>query len=245
MESKRRIDYMCEEFPAMSAHFAHTLDCMKEKYLKVNFIELDELSGKMTVEDIMTLKSSRANIIICNDVAYEYSKNEGVLYYYVSTTSDKGKIAIDEIIVNVETGEYNHQKLESEVEEAPVDGNAYARKDKEWVKLNTTNLAYSFITGASDKESISYSDLKKLGDYSNPKKQKIEKKYTLSSNSYIWFCSLKPIDYIAHVGGLEIDYKQESNIENSCGIIDEIWYCYRTTYPLLSGVWNFIIKFQE
>ena len=126
MESKRRIDFVRKKFPAMSAHFAHTLDDMAEKYLKIQFIEITDLTGVLSAEDIMLLKASRANVIVYNNVTYEYSKAEGNIYYYISTTSDDGKIAMDEIILNVDTGEYTHQKLANEIEEAPADGNVYS-----------------------------------------------------------------------------------------------------------------------
>jgi hypothetical protein len=131
MESKKRIDCMRREFPAMSAHFAHTLEDMGEKFLKIQFIEIKDLVGTLSSEDLTLLKASRANVIIYNNVKYEYSKSENGSLYYISTTSDDGKIAMDELIINEETGGYTHQKLASEVEEAPVDGGVYARQDKE------------------------------------------------------------------------------------------------------------------
>ena len=245
MESKRRIDFIKKEFPAMSAHFAHTLDDMAEKYLKIQFIEITDLIGVLSAEDIMLLKASRANVIVYNNVTYEYSKAEGNIYYYISTTSDDGKIAMDEIILNIDSGEYNHQKLANEIEEAPADGNVYGRKDKEWVQLSKEALSYSFISGPLNKEYITLEDIDSLEKSSNPKKQKIERKYVLDSDSYIWFVSLKEIDYIAHVGGLEIDYVKLPEITATYNGVKDTWYTYRTTYPLLAGTWNLIIKFKK
>lgn len=245
MESKKRIDFIKRKFPAMSAHFAHTLDDMAEKYLKIQFIEIADLTGVLSAEDITLLKASRANVIVYDNVTYEYSKAEGNIYYYISTTSDDGKIAIDEIILNVDTGEYKHQKLANEIEEAPDDGEVYARQNKEWVKLSKEALSYSFIMGALNKEEIELSDIDSLDKSFNPKKNKIERKYKSEEDSYVWFCSLKPVDYIAHVGGLEIDYIQKPDIEATYSGKKEIWHCYRTTYPLLAGTWNLIIKFKE
>lgn len=213
MESKRRIDFIERKFPAMSAHFAHTLDDMAEKYLKIQFIEITDLTGVLSAEDIALLKASRANVIVYNNVTYEYSKAEGNIYHYISTTSDDGKITMDEIILNVDTGEYKHQKLANEIEEAPDDGEVYARQNKEWVKLSKEALSYSFIMGALNKEEIELSDIDSLDKSLNPKKNKIERKYKSEEDSYVWFCSLKPVDYIAHVGGLEIDYIQKPDIE--------------------------------
>lgn len=213
MESKKRIDFIKRKFPAMSAHFAHTLDDMAEKYLKIQFIEVADLTGVLSAEDIALLKASRANVIVYNNATYEYSKAEGNIYYYISTTSDDGKIAMDQIILNVDTGEYKHQKLANEIEEAPDDGEVYARQNKEWVKLSKEALSYSFIMGALNKEEIELSDIDSLDKSFNPKKNKIERKYKSEEDSYVWFCSLKPIDYIAHVGGLEIDYIQKPDIE--------------------------------
>ena len=245
MESKRRIDYMKKEFPAMSAHFAHTLEDMGEKFLKIQFIEIKDLIGTLSPEDLMLLKASRANVIVYNNVKYEYSKSENGLLYYISTTSDDGKIAMDELIINEETGEYTHQKLANEIEEAPVDGNVYGRKDKEWVKLSNNALSYSFISGALNKEEISLDDLDAFDKLSNPKNNKIERKYELKEDSYVWFVSLKEIDYIAHAGGLEIDFTVMPTLEAKYSGEKEVWYCYRTTYQLLSGTWNLIIKFKK
>ena len=244
METKRKIDYMKKEFPAMSAHFAHTLDDMGEKYLKIQFIDITDLTGKLSPEDIMLLKASRANVIIYNGVRYEYSKAEDNLYYYIATTSEDGKIAMDEIILNVDTGEYTHQKLANEIEEAPADGNVYGRKDKEWVQLSKEALSYSFISGPLNKEYITLEDIDALEKSSNPKKNRIERKYILDIDSYIWFVSLKEIDYIAHVGGLEIDYVKLPEITATYNGVKETWYTYRTTYPLVANTWNFIIKFK-
>ena len=245
MTSEKRPDFIKKAFPAMSAHFAHTLDDLAEKYLKIQFIEITDLTGVLSAEDVMLLKASRANVIVYDNVTYEYSKAEGNIYYYISTTSDDGKIAMDEIILNVDTGEYRHQKLANEIEEAPDDGEVYARQNKEWVKLSKEALSYSFIMGALNKEEITLSDIDGLDKSFNPKKDKIERKYKSEEDSYIWFCSLKPIDYIAHVGGLEIDYIQKPNIEATYSGKKEIWHCYRTTYPLLAGTWNLIIKFKK
>lgn len=245
MKSERRIDYLCDKFPAMSAHFAHTLDDMGEKYLKIQFIEIEDLIGVLTPEELMLLKASRANVIVYDSITYEYSRANGNLYYYISTTSNNGKILVDEIIVNIETGEYTHQKLANEIEEAPSDGNVYGRKDKEWVKLSNNAIQYSFLSGYLDKEEIDISDLDSFEKMSNPKQNKIERKYVLDKDGYIWFVSLKPIDYIAHVGGLEIDYTQKDNLTLKYSGKEETWYCYRTTYQLLSGTWNFIIKFSK
>lgn len=245
MESKRRIDFVKKEFPAMSAHFAHTLEDMGEKFLKIQFIEIKDLVGTISPEDLMLLKASRANVIVYNEVKYEYSKLENGLLYYISTTSDDGKIAMDELIINAETGEYSYQKLANEIEEAPADGEVYARKDKEWVKLSKESLSYSFISGALNKEEITLADLDSFDKSSNPKNNRIERKYELKEDSYIWFVSLKEIDYIAHAGGLEIDYEEKPTIEAKYSGQKETWYCYRTTYQLLSGTWNLIIKFKK
>lgn len=236
MESKKRIDCMRKEFPAMSAHFAHTLEDMEEKFLKVRFVEIKYLVGTLSPEDLMLLKTSKANGIIHNNVKYEYSKSENGSLYYISTTSDDGKIAMDELIINEETGEYTHQKLANEVEEAPVDGNVYARQDKEWVKLSNPPLSYSFISGALNKEEISLDDLYAFDDLSSPQNNTIDRKYKLKEDSYIWFISLKEIDYIAHAGGLEIDFTIMPTLEGKYAGETKRLYCYRTTYQLLTGI---------
>ena len=99
--------------------------------------------------------------------------------------------------------------------------------------------------GALNKEEIELSDIDKLDRSFNPKKDKFERKYESKEDSYIWFCSLKEVDYIAHVGGLEIDFIQAPNVEATYSGKKETWYCYRTTYPLLAGTWNLIIKFKK
>lgn len=245
MESKKRIDCMRREFPAMSAHFAHTLEDMEEKFLKVGFVEITDLVGTLSPEDLILLKASKANGIIYNNVKYEYSNSKNGSLYYISTTSDDGKIAMDELIINEETGEYTHQKLASEVEEAPIDGDVYARKDKEWVKLPNPPLSYSFISGALNKEEISLNDLDAFDEFSSPKNDTIDRKYKLKEDSYIWFISLKEIDYIAHAGGLEIDFTTMPTLQGKYAGETKRLHCYRTTYQLLAGIWNMIIKFKE
>lgn len=244
-ETKRYYDIICEEHPAMSANFAHTLEDMAEKYLKIQFIDITELTGIIPSEDLALLKASRANVIVYNNVTYEYAKVEDNLYYYISTTSEDGKIAVDQIVVNGDTGEYKHMKLANAIEEAPVDGNTYARQNKAWVKISNEALAYTFMSGPLNKEEIELSDLDGLNKSSNPDTSKIDVKYVLDEDSYIWFVSLKTIDYIAHAGGLEIDYEDKGTIVATYDGKKETWYCYRTTYQLLSGTWNLIVKFTE
>ena len=45
-------------FPAMSAHFAHTLEDMEEKYVKIQFIELENSEGYLNQESLDLLKLS-------------------------------------------------------------------------------------------------------------------------------------------------------------------------------------------
>lgn len=244
MNSEKRPDFIKRAFPAMSAHFAHTLDDMAEKYLKIQFIEIKDLTGILSPEDLMLMKASKANVLMYDGMRYEFSKVEGNLYYYICTTSDDGKIAMDEIILNGDTGEYKHQKLGNEIEEAPEDGKSYARKDGEWVPLSNSALEYTFLSGPINKESITLDDIDAFDKVSSPKKGTIQRKYKLTSDSYIWFVSLKEIDYIAHAGGLEIDFERMPNLTASYNGDKQTWYCYRTTYPLVADTWNLIIKFM-
>lgn len=185
MDSKRRIDCIRRDFPAMSAHFAHTLDDLAEKYLKIQFIQIDELQGTLSPEDLMLLKASRANVLVYDGLTYEYSNFKEPLYYYISTSSVDGKIAMDEIIVNGDTGEYTHQKLANEIEEAPEDGEAYARKDGEWVKLSPQALAYSFLSGPLNQETIKVEDLTRFNILLNPAEVRMDQQYNLEADSYI------------------------------------------------------------
>ena len=228
----------------MDICFAHTLDDMADKYLKNHTIELKAEVGTLTTKDLEYVKSSKSTILTLNNLIYKLSQIDGDIYKYVCTSEgEDNKAKFNQIEIDTSTGNYKSETLYNEIEEAPDDGNLYARKNKEWVKIQDDYLIYSFRMGGLNKEVISFGDIRSLDYYENVEETKIEKSYNLNSDSYIWFISLTPIEYIATVGGLEIDYiKQKNNI-----IVDDTttYYCYRTTYPLLKGKWNFIIKFEE
>lgn len=133
------------------------------------------------------------------------------------------------------------------VREAPNDGNVYGRQNEEWVKLDKSVLNETFMAGPINKEVLTASDINDLEQSHNPTSSKFDLSFNLIEDSYIWFCSKNEIDYVAQVGGVEIDLIEQ---EQDVGVIyadgsQDIWHCYRTTYPLLSGKWNFIVKLKE
>lgn len=133
--------------------------------------------------------------------------------------------------------------LDGYVTEAPADGNTYGRKDKQWVQLSDESDYFTFTVGGLDKEKIEVNDLTNLGQALNPTSSKFDVSFDLKTDSYVWFCSTKAVDYIAQVGGLEIDYETTPiELIKTTGNKSTKWYCYRSTQQLLSGHWNLTIK---
>ena len=68
-------------FPVMSAHFAHTLVGMEEKYVKIQFIELSEAEGYIPKESVINeLKSRFTDIYILYDNDFQSEENHGRIY---------------------------------------------------------------------------------------------------------------------------------------------------------------------
>lgn len=69
--------------------------------------------------------------------------------------------------------------------------------------------------------------------------------YPNNEEGYIWFCSTKPISSVSDVCKFSVDYHLSGSL--SAKLDDEssliTFYCYRTTYELISSSWTFTIGF--
>lgn len=75
-------------FPAMSAHFAYTLDDMAEQYIQAQYIELGASTGILEPEDLKKLVESRSNLVVYQDRVFRFSRKEGQFIKYISLYVD-------------------------------------------------------------------------------------------------------------------------------------------------------------
>ena len=90
-------------FPAMSAHFSHTLDDLVEHYVQAQYFEIKGETGVLAEKDLKTLLESRSNLLVYQGKVFRFSKSEGDLHKYVNAsttddlTDDYGNERLDEI----------------------------------------------------------------------------------------------------------------------------------------------------
>lgn len=117
-----------EHFPAMSAHFAHTLDDMNEKYLQAQFINIDTRTGVFNCHALNKLLSSRSNMIVYKGRIFRFMARRDDLYKYLNFYSkDNEKVFRGEqVTVNSSTGYWQVEPLDT--------------SDKETIESLTQNI---------------------------------------------------------------------------------------------------------
>lgn len=100
-------------FPAMSAHFAHTLDDMAEHYIQAQYIEIKDDAGVLAEKDLKTLLESRSNLLVYQGKVFRFSKSEGDVHKYinVSTSGDSNVGTYQQITVNGKDGSWQISDL--------------------------------------------------------------------------------------------------------------------------------------
>lgn len=73
-----------DPFPAMSAHFAHTLDDMREQYLQAQYIDIDGETGVLDSDSLQKLLQSRTNMLVYQNRVFRFSSQEEYLYNYIN-----------------------------------------------------------------------------------------------------------------------------------------------------------------
>lgn len=107
-------------FPAMSGHFAHTLDDLRGNYLEIKTIEITEGEGVLSPDNLKILLASDANVIKYNNAIYQLTERYNGIRIYVSITHVEGTEDVAEersITVNINSGEYYSLILRSKTEE--------------------------------------------------------------------------------------------------------------------------------
>lgn len=103
-------------FPAMSAHFAHTLDDMEEKYVRLQFIELSAPSGIIEKDKLELLLKSRENKIVYNNCIYNLITINENIYSYISNevkNDDGDYIEFNNLTLDKNTGAYTIKVIRS------------------------------------------------------------------------------------------------------------------------------------
>lgn len=182
-----------KKFPAMSAHFAYTLDDMKEKYIEIKFIELEEDHGIISEDDLAALKNSRENIIVFNDCLYRLMRIEANNYMYISlvTASDQTIVSMKEICVNINTGEYNSKTLIDDKSQEVADRIDSVEEEFQEVKETVAEMQTSVDSAVSKSEEalaavvdIS-SDIEALTNLLNTKvSTSVERDLSVEENNY-------------------------------------------------------------
>ena len=98
----------------MSASFAYALEQMREKYIEIQFIEIEDEEGTLPEHELKRLIASRANCIIHDEKIYKLTTVEKPIYHYINITTTKVDpiIAITtEYLVNVNTGRYSYREI--------------------------------------------------------------------------------------------------------------------------------------
>lgn len=106
-------------FPVMSAHFAHTLEDMKEKYIEAEYIEIETTTGIFDTETLQKLKDSRSNLLVYQGKVFRFSKTEGTFLKYInlSVNGFQEFFVGQQIVVDGESGQWVLTDLKSEEEQ--------------------------------------------------------------------------------------------------------------------------------
>lgn len=134
--------------------------------------------------------------------------------------------------------------LENYVEEAPVDGKTYARKDEAWTEIRSNvKIIYTGFTNFTG--TIGPRVFKHLDKHIVPiEESKLEICYETKEPGVCWFCSTVPIKSIKDSCiGFVIDYVKQESVVDYCEDGETIHlFCYRTATPLVPNTWNFTIN---
>lgn len=106
-------------FPAMSAHFAHTLDDMAEQYIQAQYIELDAATGILKPEDLKKLIESRSNLIVYQNKVFRFSNRNEHFLKYISLYVEGMEKAYkgQQAVIETQSGEWVITDLESDEKE--------------------------------------------------------------------------------------------------------------------------------
>lgn len=107
-------------FPAMSAHFAHTLDDMSEQYLQAQYIELSDTTGTLGADDLKKLVDSRTNMLVYNERVFRFADKKDSIYTYLTFyLGEDGKTYnAQKTLLNTLTGEWEISDVDTGSESA-------------------------------------------------------------------------------------------------------------------------------
>ena len=105
-------------FPAMSGHFAYTLDDLKGNYLELKTIEIEEPKGTLSTELFNELIKSDANVIKYKNIIYKLTEVKDNSRTYIGTIVNPETNVVEEkgILLNTDSHEYNTVPLLNRVE---------------------------------------------------------------------------------------------------------------------------------
>lgn len=132
-----------DPFPAMSAHFAHTLDDMREQYLQAQYIDIDNETGTLDSDTLQKLLLSRTNMLVYQNRVFRFSSQEDYLYKYLNIykLDDAESYKVQLIIVSTLTGAWE-----------VIDLNSDSKTEIDVLKEGIVNLTTTIETEISDRE---------------------------------------------------------------------------------------------
>lgn len=96
----------------INGNFSHTLDTLKDKYVAINYIEVDNVSGTLTNAQMATLFNSKATVIVVKGEMFRLMSTSDTTYSYfnISKTPEE-KQAITQLTVDLNSGNYESKVL--------------------------------------------------------------------------------------------------------------------------------------
>lgn len=139
-------------FPAMSAHFAHTLDDMAEQYIQAQYIELSAATGILEPEKLKKLNESRSNLIVYEGKVFRFSRKENHFLKYVCLFVDGMETDVkgQQAVIEDTSGEWVITDLTSEAEHDIEDLKEEVNELKIHVQHDIADLREDLEEGLND-----------------------------------------------------------------------------------------------
>ena len=98
--------------PRMTGNFAWTLEDMKDKYVAVNYIYLDQPSGTLTEKELESVKNSKNTVFVLDDAIYRLESIDGDIQVYVNVSATADDSISSDICVNLTSGAYEYRYVQ-------------------------------------------------------------------------------------------------------------------------------------
>lgn len=151
------------------------------------------------------------------------------------------------ILKDYVTKESLDETLENYVEEAPVDSNAYARKDEKWVPVKSSSLLVPKMIFYGSNTQLQLDDESEILNLQNSSIIPADGKsyivnYNQKEEGYLWIVCTEPVASIVWGAmGMIADYETQKAIISSSNP-NVYYYCYRIKEMLIPNQWVFLVN---